>query len=457
MATLFNKYEVIEKIGQGGTSNVYLAKDISSEEKLAIKVVDKTKGEKFDFLAEPNILKKLDNPALPKILDIKYDEKNIYIIEDYIEGVSLDKKLKQVGKFDESIVVDWAKQLCLVLIYLHNQKPNPIIYRDMKPGNIIITPDNEVKLIDFGIAREFKTTSTTDTMYIGTRGYAAPEQYGGSQSDVRTDIYSLGVTMYHLLTGKSPNEVSYDFRPLRTVDSRLSEEIEYIVNKCVQNRPDERYQNVHELLYDLENIKPLILDNKKKKEKSKSLNLFKVSLIFVFLGMSVLGVSFIKNGVLQETGSTSSTNYNVEKTVDINTSTNEDEIKSSDKDSENKDDSETKSSGNNETKSNDNNETYSKSKTANKNTSSYKSKDNYEEKNNSEEYYDEEDYYDEEEYDEEEYYDDDPYYDEGYDEEYDGEYDEEYDDNTNNSGENNSNNNQIYEVPIDENLHTLLK
>lgn len=255
MQTLFDeKYKIIKTIGSGGMGTVYLAENIKLGTKWAVKAIAKKENANFDFLAEPNILKKLNHPALPRIIDIEQDDKNIYIIEDYIEGTPLDKQLYTKKSFDEATVIEWAKQLCNILYYLHSQKPNPIIYRDMKPSNIIVSADNVVKVIDFGIAREFKTDSGSDTSYMGTRGYAAPEQYGTSQTDARTDIYSLGVTMYHLLTGKSPNEPPYEFKPLRQVDKNFSEGIEFIVNKCVQNDPINRYQSTAELHHDLENI-----------------------------------------------------------------------------------------------------------------------------------------------------------------------------------------------------------
>jgi serine/threonine-protein kinase len=270
MRTLFNgRYRIIEPIGNGGMGTVYLAESASLGTKWAIKAVEKKRGGNFDLLAEPNILKKLNHPALPRIVDIEQDDACLYIIEDYIEGTPLDRQLNLRKRFDEATVIEWCKQLCGVLIYLHNQKPNPVIYRDMKPSNIIVSEDNVVRLIDFGIAREFKTDSGSDTSYMGTRGYAAPEQYGTSQTDARTDIYALGVTAYHLLTGISPNEPPYTFLPLRQIDRRFSEGIEFIIGKCVQNNPGDRYQSAEDLLYDLENIyafnnyyrKRLILEN----------------------------------------------------------------------------------------------------------------------------------------------------------------------------------------------------
>lgn len=295
MQNLFNgRYKTLDLIGKGGMSKVYLAESTTLGTKWAIKAVDKKLNAQFDLLAEPNILKKLNHPALPRIIDIEEDETNIYIIEDYIDGKSLDKRLKIEKRFDEETVINWSKQLCDVLIYLHNQKPNPIIYRDMKPANIIVTKENRVKLIDFGIAREFKIENDSDTTYMGTRGYAAPEQYGSSQTDQRTDIYSLGVTMYHLITGKSPNEPPYEFKKIREIDPNFSEGMEYIINKCIQNDPTKRYQSMEELLYDLENIHTFnrYYIEQKKKEKTKrtiKATLLATSIFCIMFGSFTMG------------------------------------------------------------------------------------------------------------------------------------------------------------------------
>ena len=276
-------------------SKVYLAESTTLGTKWAIKSVDKKLNVQFDLLAEPNILKKLNHPALPRIIDIEEDETNIYIIEDYIDGKSLDMRLKTEKRFDEETVINWSKQLCDVLIYLHNQKPNPIIYRDMKPANLIVTKENRVKLIDFGIAREFKIDNDSDTTYMGTRGYAAPEQYGSSQTDQRTDIYSIGVTMYHLITGKSPNEPPYEFKKIREIDPNFSEGMEYIINKCIQNDPTKRYQSMEELLYDLENIHTFnrYYIEQKKKDKTKRILKFSMigaSIVLIWFGSYTMGI-----------------------------------------------------------------------------------------------------------------------------------------------------------------------
>lgn len=255
MNTTFNDtYEIKSIIGKGGMSTVYLAEHKRLHTRWAVKEVRKQQGARFDFLAESNILKRLQHPMLPRIVDIFENQDCIYIVEDFVEGITLDDLLKQQKKVDEAQGLQWFRDLCSVLVYLHGQRPHPIIYRDMKPSNIMLQPDGSLKLIDFGIAREYKQESNADTTYIGTKGYAAPEQFGKAQTDARTDIYSLGVTMYHLLTGKSPYEPPYQFVPVRQLVPELSHGIEYILNKCVQSEPADRYQTVDELVDDLDHI-----------------------------------------------------------------------------------------------------------------------------------------------------------------------------------------------------------
>ena len=255
MTTTFNDtYEIKSLIGRGGMSAVYLAEHKRLHTRWAVKEVRKQQAARFDFLAESNILKRLQHPMLPRIVDIFEDDQCIYIVEDFVEGITLEDLLGRQKRVDEAQGLQWFRDLCGVLRYLHTQQPHPIIYRDMKPSNVMLQPDGSLKLIDFGIAREYKQDSNADTTYIGTKGYAAPEQFGKAQTDARTDIYALGVTMYHLLTGKSPYEPPYQFVPARQLAPELSHGIEYILSKCVQTEPSDRYQSVDELLEDLDHI-----------------------------------------------------------------------------------------------------------------------------------------------------------------------------------------------------------
>ena len=249
-----NTYETLNEIGYGGMSVIYRARHLRLNTIWAVKKVSKQNLSNWDFLAEPNLLKKLNHPMLVRIVDILEDRENVYIVEDFIEGQDLKHLLKAEKFIPEETLLPWFRDLCDVLIYLHEQD-SPIIFRDMKPANIMLQKDNRLKLIDFGIAREYKEKSTEDTTLAGTHGYAAPEQFNARiQSDARTDVYGLGMTMYHLATGKSPLEPPYTVVPARQLNPRISAGLEYILAKCTEQEPDKRYQSVRELLYDLEHI-----------------------------------------------------------------------------------------------------------------------------------------------------------------------------------------------------------
>jgi len=242
------KYRILKPLGQGGMGRVYLAENIRLGSLWAIKQIRKTEADSRAFPAESAILRKLNHPSLPRIFDILEDESSYYMIVDYIEGESLDKKLKECGSFTEETVLGWAKQICDVLVYLHEFRPNPIIYRDLKPSNIILAGDGSIKLIDFGIAREYKKESSGDTVYIGTRGYAAPEQYGCGQTSAASDIYSFGVTVYELLTGESPAAGSGGIRQSLYGNQRISAEMMQIIEKCTRTDPSQRFRSARELL-----------------------------------------------------------------------------------------------------------------------------------------------------------------------------------------------------------------
>lgn len=296
------KYEILREIGKGGMSVVYLAMDTHLNKQWAVKEIRKTAGGKNDeivvnsLLAEANLIKRLDHPALPRIVDIIDNGVTIFVVMDYIEGESLDKILLEYGTQSEENVIAWAKQICDAFTYLHSQKP-PIIYRDMKPANVMLKPEGTIKIIDFGIAREYKEAKLSDTTVLGTKGYAPPEQYSG-QTDARSDIYALGMTMHHLLTGIDPRS-GEAYAPVRMWNPQLSEGIEIIIDKCVEPAAENRYQNCADLLYDLEHPE-LITKDYKKKQKRK-IRLFVASaitsLVFLAAGI-VLGQvsSNIKNG-----------------------------------------------------------------------------------------------------------------------------------------------------------------
>ncbi len=244
---LDGRYRLIRKIGHGGMGTVYLAENIKLGTHWAVKMVEKSNTVIDGIYREIEILKKLNHHSLPRIVDVIETEDAFYIVQDYIEGISLDELIKREGYVEESKVIQWGIEICEVLKYLHGIKPNPVIYRDMKPSNIILTPSGTLKLVDFGIAREYRELGGNDTVYIGTRGYAAPEQYGLGQTDERSDIYSLGITLIQLATGKWPASGGFDGNRLLEAESNISDELAAILKKCVQPEPNKRYQTADEL------------------------------------------------------------------------------------------------------------------------------------------------------------------------------------------------------------------
>ena len=253
------KYRVLRKVGQGGMSVVYMAINERANKTWAIKEIRKDGTQNYEvvkqgLIVETDMLKRLDHPHLPSIIDVIDGDGSFLIVMDFIEGKTLNGILKEYGAQPQESVIDWAKQLCDVLGYLHSRKP-AIIYRDMKPSNVMLKPDGNVVLFDFGTAREYKSHNLEDTVCLGTRGYAAPEQYGGhGQTDARTDIYCLGATMYHLLTGHNPSEPPYEMYPIRHWNPALSKGLEAIILKCTQKNPIDRYQSCAELMYALEHF-----------------------------------------------------------------------------------------------------------------------------------------------------------------------------------------------------------
>lgn len=256
---LYGKYEILTRIGKGGFSNVYLANDKKINRRFAVKEYIKKGSKDFEAVLdsikkEVSFLKYCNHPAIPAIIDTFENTSSYIIVMNYVEGSTLKNILETTGPQPEYLVIDIATQLCNFLDYIHSL-PNPIIYRDMKPANIMLDPDGMVKIVDFGTTREYKMNSLEDTTCLGTRGYAAPEQYGGmGQTDARTDIYGLGVTLYHLVTGQDPAMPPYEIQPIRSINPALSKELETIIKKCTCNDPSQRYQSAKELMKALESV-----------------------------------------------------------------------------------------------------------------------------------------------------------------------------------------------------------
>lgn len=261
---LDGKYELLKQIGKGGTFVVYLALDKRVNKNWTIKVVDKstTNSELASdmVIKEAEALKRLDHPAIPRIVDVIVKDDYVAIVQDYIEGSTLETIITEYGKQDVANIIDWSIQLCDVLGYLHSLNP-PHIYRDMKPANIILKPSGSISLVDFGIMRTYKPNQTKDTTALGTVGFAPPEQFGSAQTDCRSDIYALGMTMYNLFVGKKPNRDGS--AELDNEKDSLSKGLVSIIKKSTELNPSDRYQSCYELKAELQYLK----DNRKLKKK----------------------------------------------------------------------------------------------------------------------------------------------------------------------------------------------
>ncbi len=260
-AIVAGKYKILQKIGEGGMSTVYLAEDLHLNKKWTVKEIIKSGQEKKDqvnlqsLIAEANLIKKIDHPAVPRIVDIIDTKSTVFIVRDYVDGEPMHQVIRIYGAQPENAVVEWAKQLCDVLNYLHHMTPK-VIYRDMKPSNIMLMPDGSLRLIDFGIAQEVGVDENDARMRTGTKGYAPAEQMRADRkTDERSDIYALGMTLYQIATGISPASAGFDRnKPVCEQNPKISARLSRIIDKCIQENPDDRYQNCAELQYALGKI-----------------------------------------------------------------------------------------------------------------------------------------------------------------------------------------------------------
>jgi serine/threonine-protein kinase len=287
------KYRVLEKIGSGGMSNVYLVRDEQTGRNWAMKEAKSEEGDiRQSLVAEANILKQLRHKGLPQIVDIIEEGSRFFIVMEYVRGNSLRKVLDSEGAQKEDKVIEWGIQICSVMSYLHSRTPM-IIYRDLKPSNIILKPDGSLMLIDFGTARRYKYNRSEDTINLGTKGYAAPEQYGNlGQTDPRTDVYTLGATLFHLVTGKHPKDTPKEFPMIRNVDSSLSPELEQIIARCCQTNALQRYQSCADVAREL-----ILLQEKRDKSRYLYLTGFAVSAVAFVLSTILAGRTGFRNVV----------------------------------------------------------------------------------------------------------------------------------------------------------------
>jgi outer membrane protein assembly factor BamB/tRNA A-37 threonylcarbamoyl transferase component Bud32 len=252
---LIDRYLIQEVIGIGGMGSVYKARDMHFPNAVKLVAVKEMIDQSHDpsmrktilqnFEREANILVTLNHPSIPRIFDYFSHENRSYLVEEYILGKDLEAVINETpGFIPESQILSWAIELCDVLNYLHNHKPEPIIFRDMKPSNVMVDQNRHIVLIDFGIAKIFRG-GLKGTM-IGTEGYSPPEQYRG-EATPQVDMYALGATLHHALTKKDPRmEAPFTFseRPIRKINPAISTYLEEVILVALQYSPLDRYASI---------------------------------------------------------------------------------------------------------------------------------------------------------------------------------------------------------------------
>jgi serine/threonine protein kinase len=262
------QYQVRRLVGGGGMAWVYQAEKLSGaggqdSRTPSLWALKELRPQTHDpeaqvhartlFNQEAAILSRLSHHNLPEVIDFFEDKGRAYLVMEFIWGESLEKRIEQAkSPLLEREVLAWAVQICEVLEYLHSQQP-PIIFRDLKPSNIMVNNENLIKLVDFGIARTYKEDKLQDTIALGSENYAAPEQWGQAQTDARSDIYGLGATMYHLLANMPPSPafLPSEPAPLNTLNAALSAETVQVVAKAMAREREDRYQSAAEIKRDI--------------------------------------------------------------------------------------------------------------------------------------------------------------------------------------------------------------
>lgn len=249
-----DRYVVIGTLGRGGLSIVYEVADLTLPRRWALKQFvpprlgdDELAQVREQFKREVELLSRLSHPRLPRVVDAFHWNGHDYMVMERIEGETLAARIATAtGPFDEGLCQAWALQVLEVLTYLHEQTP-PIIFRDIKPENLMVDPAHGIRFIDFGIARLFNPVKEQDTVFMGTPGFAAPEQFRRHQSDPRSDLYSLGATLHSLLTLRDPALNPFAFEPISLVNPKVSKRMEQVVQRALEIRPENRFQSARDM------------------------------------------------------------------------------------------------------------------------------------------------------------------------------------------------------------------
>ncbi|MEQ8170310.1 MAG: protein kinase [Candidatus Eremiobacterota bacterium] len=252
---LNNIYRVVTMLGKGAMGNVYLVERVKDDKKFVVKELFFTPQAGLDpsaakeiFFREAEFMAKFDHEGVPGMYGVFSHDGKDYIAMDYIEGKTLEEIINtSEGPLNEDDAIKWTVEIASILDYLHNSFHQPVVYRDLKPSNIIITPEGKPKLVDFGIARYYNPDKNTDTFNYGSPGYAAPEQYKGrGQSTPQSDIFGLGVILFQMVTKYDPSLKPFTFPSMKSLNPSISAALEAIVKRAIQLEPLKRYISIME-------------------------------------------------------------------------------------------------------------------------------------------------------------------------------------------------------------------
>ncbi|MBQ6824603.1 MAG: protein kinase [Clostridia bacterium] len=254
------KYRVVRPLGFSGNGEVYMAYNEPTDTHWVLKYCDKAHpaynpAMRDALLREGQIMRALQHPAIPRVAEIVENDRQVILVREFADGPALDALVRERGPQSSEAVMDWGRQLCGVLQYMHSMHPIHV-HRDIKPANVVLVQNRWIKLIDFGIVWLYNPNQKGNPWMVGTRGYAAPEQFDpNAQPDPRADIYGLGMTLYYLATGSDPTALGFTPIPVRRINPALSEQLERVIMKCLEPNPANRFQSCYELM-DALNGKP---------------------------------------------------------------------------------------------------------------------------------------------------------------------------------------------------------
>lgn len=253
-----NRYVLNKRLGEGGMGCVFQVRTRDMlEADFALKILSKKEYSIFaNIYAEVHSLQDLYHSGIPKIVEVKEDEQYVYIVQEFIHGIDLQALVLRYGKVDEAILVFWMEELTEILRYLHLRG---VIHRDIKPGNIMINVEGQLKVIDFGLARDLRETDDVDLRVVGTLAHTPPERYIRKSANEQTDIYAYGSTMYFLATGETPLSMKTEEKKnmqkmLRKLKRVVSPAVFNIIKTCMAVDPQNRYRNFDEIEFDIDRV-----------------------------------------------------------------------------------------------------------------------------------------------------------------------------------------------------------